>query len=179
MYSITLLPAMLSLLPFSVHQSSQASLPQRAMSSLAEFVIENNRALLLVVGTATLVLIAFIPQNEFSDQWVEYFDESVEFRRDSDIAMQEFGIFPIEFSIPASEPGGVSEPEYLENLEKFANWLSVQEGVSHVYSIADIMKRLNKNMHGDDESYYRIPDDRELSAQYLLLYELSLPTCRC
>jgi predicted RND superfamily exporter protein len=37
------------------------------------------------------------------------------------------------------------------------------------------MKRLNRNMHADDEAYYRIPADRELSAQYLLLYELSLP----
>jgi hypothetical protein len=37
------------------------------------------------------------------------------------------------------------------------------------------MKRLNRNMHADDDGYYRIPDDRDLSAQYLLLYELSLP----
>jgi len=37
------------------------------------------------------------------------------------------------------------------------------------------MKRLNKNMHGDDQSWYRIPDERNLSAQYLLLYEMSLP----
>jgi predicted RND superfamily exporter protein len=37
------------------------------------------------------------------------------------------------------------------------------------------MKRLNKNMHGDDQNYYKIPEERDLSAQYLLLYELSLP----
>ena len=37
------------------------------------------------------------------------------------------------------------------------------------------MKRLNKNMHGDEQSYYKIPEERDLSAQYLLLYELSLP----
>jgi predicted RND superfamily exporter protein len=37
------------------------------------------------------------------------------------------------------------------------------------------MKRLNKNMHGDDATYYRVPDERDLSAQYLLLYEMSLP----
>jgi predicted RND superfamily exporter protein len=30
-------------------------------------------------------------------------------------------------------------------------------------------------MHGDDESYYRLPGDRDLAAQYLLLYEMSLP----
>jgi predicted RND superfamily exporter protein len=44
-----------------------------------------------------------------------------------------------------------------------------------VYSLSDIMKRLNRNMHADDDGFYSIPADRELSAQYLLLYELSLP----
>jgi predicted RND superfamily exporter protein len=37
------------------------------------------------------------------------------------------------------------------------------------------MKRLNRNMHGDDPSTYMLPDSRELAAQYLLLYEMSLP----
>ena len=32
---------------------------------------------------ATLGLIAFIPTLEFNDQWVEYFDERIEFRTDS------------------------------------------------------------------------------------------------
>jgi predicted RND superfamily exporter protein len=30
-------------------------------------------------------------------------------------------------------------------------------------------------MHGDDPAWYRLPEERELAAQYLLLYELSLP----
>ena len=30
-------------------------------------------------------------------------------------------------------------------------------------------------MHGDDEFYYTLPQDRELAAQYLLMYEMSLP----
>ncbi len=30
-------------------------------------------------------------------------------------------------------------------------------------------------MHGDDQAWYRLPDDRELAAQYLLLFEMSLP----
>jgi len=41
--------------------------------------------------------------------------------------------------------------------------------------MSDIMKRLNKNMHGDDGDYYKIPDERDLAAQYLLLFEFSLP----
>ena len=47
--------------------------------------------------------------------------------------------------------------------------------MTHVYSYSDIVKRLNKNMHGDEQAFYRIPEDRRLAAQYLLLYELSLP----
>ena len=30
-------------------------------------------------------------------------------------------------------------------------------------------------MHGDDQNWYKVPDDRELAAQYNLLFELSLP----
>ena len=46
-------------------------------------------------------------------------------------------------------------PILLQNIEKFIVYLREIENVEHVYSISDIMKRLNKNMHGDDQSYYR------------------------
>ena len=37
------------------------------------------------------------------------------------------------------------------------------------------MKRLNKNMNGDNPAFYRLPENSRLAAQYLLLYELSVP----
>ena len=175
LYSVTLLPAAISLLPYRVRQAADADWPQRTMGRLSEFVIRRHRVLLVTVGLGSLLLIAFLPSMRFNDQWVEYFDESIEFRRDSDAAQDFFGLYPIEYSIPADGPGGVSEPEYLAKLEQFTAFLREQPHVTHVYSLSDIMARLNKNMHGDDDAYYRIPGDRELSAQYLLLYELSLP----
>jgi hypothetical protein len=57
----------------------------------------------------------------------------------------------------------------------FSDWLSVQPEVDHVATITDTIKRLNKSMNGDDESFYRLPQERELIAQYLLMYEMSLP----
>ncbi len=175
LFSITLLPALMSLLPVKVKEAHEAEWSQAMMTRLANFVIANYRKLLVGISVVVLAFIAFIPTITFNDQWVEYFDESVEFRTDSDQALKHFGLYPIEFSVPALNSGGISEPEYLDNLEKFAVFLRSQSEVIHVYSISDIMKRLNKNMHGDDQSFYRIPDNRELSAQYLLLYELSLP----
>jgi len=174
-YSLTLLPAVLSLLPYRVNQTTGTEWSQRTMDRLAEFVIRRYRVLLLGVGLPALALIAFIPTLDFNDQWVQYFDERIDFRVDSDQAQNHFGLYPIEFSIPANGPGGISEPEYLTKLEQLTDFMREQPHVTHVYSISDIMKRLNRNMHGDDEGFYRIPQDRELSAQYLLLYELSLP----
>ena len=174
-YSVTLLPALLSILPYRVKQTNSTEWSQRTMDRFADFVIGNSRKLLLGVGIGTLAIISFIPTLDFDDQWVQYFDERIEFRRDSDKALEHFGLYPIEFSVPSTGSGGVSEPEYLDHLEQFTEYLRAQSNVTHVYSLSDIMKRLNRNMHGDDISWYRTPDDRELSAQYLLLYELSLP----
>ncbi len=174
-FSITVLPAALSLLPYRVQEQQGTEWSVRAMDRLSEFVIRRYRSLLVGVGVPALLLIAFIPTLDFNDQWVEYFDERIEFRVDSDNAMNHFGLYPIEYSIPANGPGGISEPEYLAKLEAFTDFLREQKHVTHVYSLSDIMKRLNRNMHADEDSYYRIPDDRDLAAQYLLLYELSLP----
>jgi outer membrane lipoprotein-sorting protein len=145
------------------------------MGRLAEMVIANPLRLLFAMGGATLVFIAFIPTMELNDQWTRYFDDRIEFRRETDQALQHFGMYPIEYSVPARSAGGVSDPEYLAHLEDFTDFLRQQTSVAHVYSLSDIMKRLNKNLHGDDPDYYRTPEDRELGAQYLLLYELSLP----
>ncbi len=175
LYSLTLLPALISVLPYRTKRSSKKAWSVRSMDRLADYVIANYRRLFVVVGTGALLLIAAIPTIQFNDQWVEYFDERIEFRTDSDQVQEHFGLYPIEFSVPAAGPGGVSEPEYLENIDRFAEWMREQPNVTHVYSLSDIMKRLNRNMHGDDDAYYRLPTDRELSAQYLLLYELSLP----
>ncbi|CAI8219416.1 MAG: Uncharacterised protein [Flavobacteriaceae bacterium] len=42
-------------------------------------------------------------------------------------------------------------------------------------SFAEVTRKINKSMHGDDQTYYKVPTNRQEAAQYLLLYELSLP----
>jgi len=175
LFSITLLPALISILPYKVKQISGDDRGERVMARIAEFVISKPRRILISLGGATLLLTAFIPTIDFNDQWTQYFDQRVEFRRDTDQALQHFGMYPIEYSVPAQGSGGISDPEYLANLERLAEFLREQPGVEHVYSFSDIMKRLNKNLHGDDPGFYKIPSARNEAAQYLLLYELSLP----
>ena len=173
-FSITLLPALLSILPMKVKVKEKDAAPV-VMEKLATLVTTHWGKFIGGSLAVTIALTALIPTMEFNDQWVDYFDESLEIRRDNDFALDHFGLYAIEYSIPAKAPGGVSEPEFLNYLEEFTEFLKTQENVTHVYSISDIMKRLNKNLHADAPEYYTMPDDRDLSAQYLLLYELSLP----
>jgi predicted RND superfamily exporter protein len=125
---------------------------------------------------AVLLFGVLIPQNELNDQFVSYFNKRIDFRNDTDHIMDNLtGIYAVEHSLGAAGSGGISEPEYLAKLDEFSEWYRQQPEVMHVFTFSDIMKRLNKNLHGDDASYYRVPDNRELAAQYLLLYEMSLP----
>jgi predicted RND superfamily exporter protein len=173
--SLTMLPALISVLPVKFKTVDPVEGKKPAMERFADFVIAYRRRLLIIISAGSLALVAFIPTMQLNDQWVEYFSTNTEFRNDSDQALEHFGMYPIEFSVPSMGPGGVSEPEYLAKLDEFASFLRAQPITTHVYAFSDVMKRLNKNMHGDDQTFYRIPDNRELSAQYLLLYEISLP----
>ena len=172
-FSLTLLPAIIRILPYNIAPKKEKD--NSLMNRLGVFVTTYPKQLIITIGILTLVLISFIPKIELNDQWTKYFAESIEYRTDTDQIVKKFGIFPIDFSVPAAEANGISHPDYLKSLEIFANFLREQKNVTHVYTFSEIIKRLNKNLHNDDDSYYKVPEDKQLAAQYLLLYEMSLP----
>jgi predicted RND superfamily exporter protein len=172
--SVTLLPALMMILPVkALRDDTRGSL---AMLRLAEFVIHYKRHLLWLMGGMVVFFIAQIPNNRLDDRYIEFFDETNEFRIASDFASNNLtGIYQIEYSLDSGQPGGVSDPAFLQQVENFAQWYRQQPHVLHVSTLTDIMKRLNRNMHNDDDAWYRLPEQRDLAAQYLLLYEFSLP----
>jgi len=173
--SVSFLPALMAVLPVKrPKQEADNHVPM--MEKLAVFVI-NYRTKLLWSGAFIVILLAsFLPRNELGENFVEYFDKSIPFRADSDFVSQNLGgMYRIDYSLDSKEVGGISNPAFLEKVERFANWYEQQPEVIHVNTITDTMKRLNKNMHGDNPQFYTLPSSRELSAQYLLLYEMSLP----
>ncbi len=172
--SVTLLPALMLVLPVRVKQEKTRHAV--FMDRFADMVVEQRKPLFWGMGALVLVLASFLPRNELNDEFVKYFDETVDFRTATDFVSENLtGIYTIDYSLGSGESDGINEPEYLKNVERLADWYREQPGVLHVNTLTDIMTRLNKNMHGDDESWYRLPEGRELAAQYLLLYEMSLP----
>ena len=126
------------------------------MGKLGEFVVTNNKRLLWGMLAFTIGLISFLPNNELNDVFVHYFDKTVSFRNDADYMTENLtGLYIIDYSLEAKEPRGVSDPEYLHEVEKFSQWFRNQSETLHVNTLTDIMKRLNKNMHADDLSWYK------------------------
>ncbi len=170
--TITLLPALLMILPAKFPKQRQVPV----MSHLSEFVIQRRKILLWSITALMLGLVIFIPKNELNDNYLEYFDESIQFRQSTDFIIDNLsGADYLDYSIESGEVGGINDPKFLIKLDEFVNWFRQQAEVRYVYSITEVIKRLNKNMHGDDSSWYKLPESRELTAQYLLLYEMSLP----
>ena len=172
--SVTFLPALLSLLP--VRAAKERRFRGPAMRSLADSVLRYRKALIWGWLAVVAAMLLAVPRNELNDVLAHFFDKSVEFRQDTDFMDERLsGNTVLEYSLQASSEGGVTDPRFLAEVSKFAEWYRKQGPVRHVAVITDTFRQLNKSMHGDDPAAYRIPESRELAAQYLLLYELSLP----
>ncbi|RTZ59389.1 MAG: RND transporter, partial [Gammaproteobacteria bacterium] len=172
--TVTFLPALMSVLPARARK--QGDIGSRVMARLGNWVVTHQKRLLWGSLLLAAILVAQVPRNSLNDNFVEYFDSTIKFRQDTDVVDKYLsGLYRINYSLDAKEPGGVSKPAFLASVQRFEEWLKTRPEVKHVNSITDIFRRLNKNMHGDDPAYYRLPESRELAAQYLLLYEMSLP----
>lgn len=174
--SMTFLPALTVMLPARVKQVDEQTNASPLLEKLGTLVISKRKPLMWGMLAVAVTFTAFVPQNEINDEFVEYFDTSVPFRVDTDYASEKLlSPYTIEFSFKSGETGGIAEPAYLAKVAEFVDHLNSYPETSHVYTLTDTMKRLNKSMHGDDPNKYTLPESREHSAQYLLLYEMSLP----
>ncbi|MFT4562599.1 MAG: putative RND superfamily exporter protein [Gammaproteobacteria bacterium] len=174
--TVTFMPAVMSLLPHRRKSTATEAEDGRLMASLADFVVRKQRTLLWSTLIVFGLLISNIPRNEINDVFVHYIGESIPFRIASDFMVENLtGVYQNDYSLDSGQTGGISDPGFLQDVEKLSIWLESQPGTIHVDRFTTVMKRLNKNMHADQQEHYTLPDNRELAAQYLLLYEMSLP----
>jgi predicted RND superfamily exporter protein len=150
---------------------------RRALLRLADWVIAHKRMMLglglvLTIGGASAVTL-----NRFGDDYVKFFNQDHPFRLATEFTNDRLtGMQYLEYVVDAGVEGGALEPEFLHRMDRFADWLRQQPEVRKVSSIIGVLESLNQAMNADDPAFYRIPDGREEAAQYVLLYELSLPS---
>jgi len=101
-------------------------------------------------------------------------------RRIYQITQSQLGsYFSYNIMLTFDEDDAVKNPDVLKKLDKLSTLIGtfrltkMNNGVPKIFSILDIVKEMNQTMHSDDPAFYTIPDDEDLLAQLLFLYEIS------
>jgi predicted RND superfamily exporter protein len=81
--------------------------------------------------------------------------------------------YPIEFIIDTKNENGITNPDFVQRLENFTNYLESQEEVNRVISFNTLMKEMHQTMAPDKASRNTIPTSEPLLSQYLLLFEMN------
>ena len=103
------------------------------------------------------------------------------FEKDSDIVLTDQfinehfgGTSTLNVVLEGKDADSFKNPEVLKRMVQMQDaTVETLPVVGNGFSLGDYLKRMNKVMHADSAEYNTIPDNQELIAQYLLLYEMS------
>lgn len=182
-FSVTFLPALLAICPCGIKPSRSMPDPLQGRpprsewtDRLGQFAVRHYQWLFYGLLGLAVCGSLFILRLELNNNPINYWKLGTWYRDTAEFVDANLtGVNYTDYSLESGRPNGINDPAFLAKVEAFSEYLRTIPEVTHVNSIVPIMKRLNKNMHADDPAYYRLPDTQELTAQYLLLYTMSLP----
>ncbi len=142
------------------------------LAGVVRLVIRRRRAILAVSAAVVVFSVVGITKLNVDANWLNDFRDTLPLKQ-STIYVDEImgGVTNIVLLFDAGEEEGIKEPAALAEVERLQAWANTQDLVRKTYSVVDILKDLNQTFHAEDPAYYKLPESRDLVAQYLLLYE--------
>jgi predicted RND superfamily exporter protein len=131
---------------------------------------------LVYIGAAIFAVVGIIGMTRVvtNNSTKTYFAQNLPFeQQDRFLNARMGGTNTLSLLIEGKEQDAIKDPRVLKAMDDIQHFLEQQPYVGKTVSMADFIKRMNQSMHGDDAAFYRIPDDRNLISQYLLLYSMS------
>ncbi len=177
--SVTTLPALLSFtgaLPEKTRQSVNQGLISRFTRFLPDFLFKYKKGVASGGIVLTILSVALVSQLSIDSNFTHYFKESNPILKDFRYFNATYeGADTLDIMLDSGEEQGVKNPDFLKEMLRFQIYLEKMEGSGAANSLVNYVRKMNQAMHNDDPAYYRLPETRELVAQYLLLYEFSGP----
>lgn len=169
--SLTLLPALVLLMP--VKKIPQPLGVRGFIEAVTALVYKRRDALFwgsLVLIIATLAL---LPLNKVDFNRFSFIDTDSDFHLAYTALSEKIGNDQsLVYSIESGDFYGITEPEFLKDLETFVNWLEQQPETSFARSYIDLLKTMNAAEHDDDEAFEKLPEDNLQIIDYLVSYQL-------
>ncbi len=175
--ALTWFPALLLLLPVKPPKKMmEISSSQGGSYFLTEKLLRYPSQIMVF---AVLLLVAAswgISQLEFNEQWHQYYDESYDVRQALDTQDEKlYGVNFISYSVESGQVDGIYNVSFQQQLDELVNWIAGLDKVGYVDAIPAQIKELNQKLQANDLQMFKIPESRELIAQSMMVYEMSLP----
>lgn len=171
--SVVWMPAVLLLLKKPI-QGTTAMRGKVKSFGYGNFIVRNDKKIILY-GTLIVAIIglglAFV---KVDSNTIRYFDEDVEIRKSAEFTMEHLtGSMSYILLVDSGKKDGIKDPAFLRTIEKFYGdyQKAFPKDVRDMISLMDVIKRYNEILNHQNV----IPEDRNLVAQYLLLYSMGLP----
>jgi hypothetical protein len=181
-FTLILLPALISTIKFKKVVRSQNSLNETTMDrillSISRISTTYVKSIIFISAFLVIVAIFFATQLRFSHFPLNWFPENDPSRVATEIVDKELrGSITLEVVVDTGVENGLYEPSILNKIEKATDYFnSIQTGalfVGKTLSIVDVIKETNKALNENRDEFYTIPQDRGMIAQELLLFENS------
>ena len=179
-FTLILLPALRALIPFSSDPKkktpNQKNPADRILKSCGYFVV--SRPWFVIAVSLGIALISSIgaAQLRFSHDPIQWFPDGHSLRSANQVINDHMkGSANLELVVRRESENAVKDPEFMNRLEEFNQFAETQTYkdilIGKSSSIVDTVNEINQVLNEDQEEYYRVPQDRELIAQELLLIE--------
>jgi predicted RND superfamily exporter protein len=179
--SLVLLPALIAILPLKEHKELEdhaATLSQRILMTCGRYAVHHPRKVITGFGVLLILSLALATQMRFSHNPLVWFPEDDPFRITTELSNEKLGGgIVLEIMVDTGKENGLKDPDILKRLDKFQQY-ALQEThgkieVKNTVSMVDIVKEIHQALNNNDPAFYAIPDDPELLAQEILLFENS------
>src|SRR5690606_19107141 len=179
--SLILLPALIAWLPLKEQKQLEdhsAALSQRILLRCGHYAVHHPWKVIAAFSIAVAISLAFAVQMRFSHNPLVWFPKEDPFRLITELSNEKLGGgIVLEIVIDTGKENGLKDPELLKRMDEVQQYaLQNVHGVIDVkntVSMVDIVKEIHQALNNNDPAFYAIPDDPQLLAQEILLFENS------
>ena len=166
----TYLPLMLMSAAPRVRRVAPESRLMAFLADMSQAFHRNKTAPLIAAFGLTLLLSAGMLHLKVESDPKQFFKPDSPVRRAFAVLEDKMGgALSLSIVVDAGGPDALKDPETLRQIEALERYASRQPDVLRTLSFVDLVKRLNRAVHGNDPAMEKIPDTREEVSQILFL----------
>jgi predicted RND superfamily exporter protein len=183
-FTLILLPALLSLIKIKpkeiiIEDDKEAhTFMDKLLVKIADISVDHPKTIIAITTVIILISLAFASNLRFSHKPIVWFDQNHPVRVATNLIDDKLkGSVTLEIIVDTNKENGLYNPNILNAMDNFSNDIlkikSDKYFVGKTLSLIDIIKETNKALNNGDEKFYKIPQNRNMIAQELLLFENS------